>query len=179
MNVIERPTQICSKCKQPRLLSLFRHRHEKGRKHELRSQCKLCENEYKKTPTAYRKANAASKRRHMLDPRRRMLKAARCRAKRLDVPFDLTKEDILVPSLCPILGIPISSSLDQVPVDETPSLDRIVPELGYIKCNVRVISFRANTIKNSGSLDEHRLVSDYIERECSKFELLERLCGGV
>jgi hypothetical protein len=37
--------------------------------------------------------------------------------------------------------------------------------LGYIKGNVRVISYRANAIKRDASLDEMRLLVAYLERE--------------
>ena len=40
----------------------------------------------------------------------------------------------------------------------SPSLDRIIPSLGYVKGNIRVISFRANTLKNNATLSELELI---------------------
>ena len=38
----------------------------------------------------------------------------------------------------------------------SPSLDQIVPGLGYVKGNVQVISHRANTLKSDGTLEEFK-----------------------
>ncbi len=44
------------------------------------------------------------------------------------------------------------------------TLDRVVPSLGYVKGNVRVISFRANRLKNNATIDEIRAILAYMER---------------
>jgi hypothetical protein len=49
------------------------------------------------------------------------------------------------------LGITISTNENK---NHSPSLDRIFPELGYTKGNVRVISWRANWIKNNSTIEE-------------------------
>lgn len=36
----------------------------------------------------------------------------------------------------------------------SPSLDKIIPSLGYAKGNIWVISYRANTIKNNCTFEE-------------------------
>src|SRR5581483_1774995 len=41
------------------------------------------------------------------DPRGVLLKAARHRAKRAGVPFDMSIDDVVIPETCPLLGIPI------------------------------------------------------------------------
>lgn len=46
---------------------------------------------------------------------------------------------------------------------DSPSLDRIKPELGYVKGNIRVISFKANSIKNDASIEELRQILQYME----------------
>ena len=50
--------------------------------------------------------------------------------------------------------------------DRTPSLDRFVPNLGYVKGNIRVISFRANRLKSDATIDEMRQVLAYMEGPC-------------
>ena len=45
---------------------------------------------------------------------------------------------------------------------ERPSLDRIIPELGYVKGNVVFISMRANSIKQDATEQELYLVADWL-----------------
>ena len=94
----------------------------------------------------------------------RLYRNADQRSKALGVPFDLKLDDIAIPTHCPILGIPLSVGLGK-PHDGSPSLDRLVPEIGYVKCNVTVISHRANTLKNSGTISELRKIADWMERQ--------------
>lgn len=82
-----------------------------------------------------------------------MIQRIRSRAKLNNIPFDLTKEDIVIPSVCPVLGIPLQVS-DGKAGPNSISLDRINPELGYIRGNIVVISHKANTIKSDATLLE-------------------------
>jgi len=82
-----------------------------------------------------------------------MFKRAKARATEKNVPFNLTEDDIIIPTFCPLLGIELQISSGST-APNSPSLDRIIPELGYVKGNVMVISHRANTIKNNATLVE-------------------------
>lgn len=84
---------------------------------------------------------------------------------RAGVPFNLTAEDLVIPARCPILGIPIAVQQlgKRQPHDNSLSLDRIIPELGYVKGNVAVISQRANRIKNDGTAAELRAIAEWME----------------
>lgn len=85
------------------------------------------------------------------------------RAKRKGIPFDMSYVDIIPPAICPALGVPII--LGAAPHNfNSPSVDRVRPELGYVKGNVRVISWRANAIKHDASADDLRAVLLYVER---------------
>lgn len=95
------------------------------------------------------------------NPAKRLIWWARARAAALNVPFDITADDILIPSHCPILGIPLCLTSDRK-IDESPSLDRVIPELGYVKGNVVVISWRANNLKSNGHLDEFVRLVDWL-----------------
>jgi hypothetical protein len=44
------------------------------------------------------------------------------------------------------------------PTDNSPSLDKIIPSLGYVRGNVQVISQRANSIKRDATLAELELL---------------------
>jgi hypothetical protein len=91
-----------------------------------------------------------------------MVSATKSRAKRLGIPFDLTEEDLVIPTHCPALGIPLATSPDGNPSPNSPSIDRLRPELGYVKGNVVVISNRANTIKQNASSAEILAVGQWL-----------------
>ena len=91
-----------------------------------------------------------------------MFRGAKKRAQQLGIPFSIDQSDIIVPHTCPILGIPLKVG-DGVLYDGSPTLDRLVPELGYIPENISVISNRANRMKDNGTSEEHRLLADWIE----------------
>lgn len=74
------------------------------------------------------------------------------RANSLNLPFNLTKEDLILVDVCPILEIPIS--LNNENKLHCISWDRIIPELGYVKGNVKAISLKANIMKSDCSIDE-------------------------
>lgn len=82
----------------------------------------------------------------------RILYYIKLRAKEKGIPFDITSDDLCVPEVCPVLGITLQ--VGSANIDSSPSVDRIVPELGYVKGNVVVISHRANRIKGDASLAE-------------------------
>jgi hypothetical protein len=100
-------------------------------------------------------------------PEKRMLVDARKRSKKAGSPFNLELSDIVIPKRCPILNIPLQVSEGQ-PSDGSPSIDKIIPELGYVKNNVQVISYRANTIKNCASLDELIAIGKWAKRQSKK-----------
>lgn len=104
-----------------------------------------------------------AKRRHWREtnPEKVMLSMAKNRAKAIGVPFTITLEDICIPQTCPILGVPLVRGLADG-MQNSPSLDRIIPELGYVPGNICVISHRANRIKTDATPDELRRVADYV-----------------
>lgn len=94
-----------------------------------------------------------------------LLKRAQERARKHDLPFTITKADVVVPVACPILGLVLQRG-DGLVQDCSPTLDRILPELGYVPGNVVVISYRANRIKNDASLDELRALVAWMQSRC-------------
>lgn len=92
-----------------------------------------------------------------------ILQQAKCRAKKYNLPFNLELSDIKIPLLCPILGIPLSRS-SAGRCDGSPSLDRIIPSLGYVKDNIIVISNRANRIKSDASLQELTSITEFYRK---------------
>ena len=81
------------------------------------------------------------------------LKTAARRASEKGVPFALEEKDVVVPVFCPILGVRLQIQRGKHS-DDSPSLDRVIPSLGYVPGNVIVISHRGNTIKSNATLEE-------------------------
>jgi ribosomal protein L37AE/L43A len=107
-----------------------------------------------------------------------MLGSAKQRAKLNGLIFDLTVDDIVIPELCPVLGIPLKSGTRENHWN-APTLDRIFLDKGYVKGNVVVISWRANFIRSNATLDELRKVLAYSEEITScKFVVTPRPAAG-
>lgn len=119
---------------------------------------------YNRTPKALAKCRAYRKRRKIRDPWCDMLHAAKQRAKRLRLPFNIDVAKLRIPDRCPVLGITLVPG-NRKKHDWSPSLDRLVPELGYVNSNVRVISYRANMLKNNATAGELRAVAAWMEKE--------------
>lgn len=73
-------------------------------------------------------------------------------------------EKLELPKVCPILGLELNYKSKGGPrVDNSPSLDRLNPLIGYKNGNLQVISWRANRIKNDSTPEELRKLADYME----------------
>jgi hypothetical protein len=101
----------------------------------------------------HRTYNKAHYRAHI---ERHLVSAAKQRAKRKGVPFTITAADVRIPAQCPILGIPLFSKRGKGPGagPNSPTIDRIIPALGYVKENIVVISHKANTIKTNAEPEQ-------------------------
>ncbi len=98
-------------------------------------------------------------------PERALWQSAKGRAKRAGLPFSISIGDIEIPGDCPVLGIPIVLAAGKMN-DNMPSIDRIVPEIGYVPGNIRVISWRANRLKSDCSdPNEFIKIANYLVRE--------------
>lgn len=106
----------------------------------------------------YRRSN---KKKYDANPEQRVLDAGRYRAEKKGIPFTITVADIPTPEFCPVLGIKLERG-DTGFCDNSPSVDRVVPTLGYVPGNVRVISFRANAIKKDATLAELKGIFEYM-----------------
>lgn len=89
---------------------------------------------------------------------------SRRRAKNASIAHTITLADIYMPEHCPVLGIKLEFGQPRG-CSSSPSLDRFDMSLGYVPGNVRVISRRANTLKNDATAAELRAVAAYAEGE--------------
>lgn len=105
-----------------------------------------------------------------------MWRAAKRRAEKKGIDFNITPEDIIIPEKCPLLEVPFIYGTENN-YDYTPSLDRIDNTKGYIKGNIQVISMKANSMKNSASFDELLTFCKNILRYSpnnGKYEIIEQ-----
>lgn len=100
------------------------------------------------------------------NPKRSMTQRAKTRASKAGVSFSITEDCFEIPEYCPVLGIKLEHSRGSKGYeDNSPSLDRIKPELGYVPGNVAIISMRANRLKNDGTLEEFRKLVKWLEAQ--------------
>jgi hypothetical protein len=96
--------------------------------------------------------------------RKFMWMRARSRARKCGFPFTCRIEDIPdMPLFCPVLGMPLAYGNGKQE-NFSPSLDRIRPELGYVAGNIRIISHRANMLKNDATWQELLAVGEDLKR---------------
>jgi hypothetical protein len=136
----------------------------RGNKDGKSSACKACT--HKGRGVGSKEYNAKQRFHYRQNIEKVMLLAAKFRAKRYGLPFDLTIDDIFVPEFCPVFGfkLEIGGTMSK---PNRPTLDRRVPSKGYVRGNVQVISWLANKIKGDQtdpSLFER--VAHYIRSEC-------------
>lgn len=111
---------------------------------------------------------AQKRQKHLEDPRVSMLTDAKKRAKSKGLEFSLELADISIPSVCPVLGIPIIVYGERH-TWHSPSLDRIDNSLGYVKSNVIVVSRRANSLKSDATVEELEAIVKFYKRlQCKK-----------
>lgn len=143
--------RICTKCKEEKSDDDFSS--DKSKKHGLTFQCKTCRASYAKYT---RKKNPFAK----------MLAAKKHICKVKGLPFDLDQEylESIYTETCPIFGVKmIQMNSDDPRHDDNATLDRMIPEKGYVKGNVTFICFRANRIKSDASLEEIQKIISWMK----------------
>lgn len=117
---------------------------------------------YLDNPQEYKKLQARDRRaRH---PMRHTLASAKSRAKKAGVEFNITLEDLNIPSYCPVFGVELRTETGMGKrCDNSCSIDRIDNSKGYIKGNVAVISWRANMMKGNLTIEEVESLLKYMK----------------
>lgn len=163
----------CSKCHQTLRTKDFTPGYHRCRKCNAAAQLERRESDRKRAPNATRRCFRCGQTKslaefhpgswckqcysehhhedHTRRPERYLLHGAKGRAKRDAVPLNISVEDIRIPVVCPDLGIPLAPARGKVQPN-SPTLDRIIPALGYTKGNIRVISSAANRMKQETTL---------------------------
>ncbi len=91
-------------------------------------------------------------------------RTAKYRCKGKDIPFTITWEEIesLTVEYCPVFGCKFVYCNNGRWCNESASLDRIKPELGYVSGNCAVISWRANCLKRDANSAELQILVDWM-----------------
>ena len=156
-------SKTCPKCGETKPVSEFPKR--RASPDGLNTYCKTC-------------SNSISKEFHRKRPFYQTFNGARKRARARDLPFSITEEylESIWTGVCPVfqvrLEVPLHGAGHTVTTTR-PSLDRLVPDKGYVPGNVIWISFRANTIKSDANSEEVQAVATWLkqtEEEIAKHE---------
>ena len=127
---------------------------------------KVDRTEYKRK---YRQNNKEKIAKYYQDNKEKLIvRRAKTRANKKNVPFNIDEDYIkkIWPkhNICPIFKIKLEQS-NLHTGDQSPSLDRIIPKLGYVKGNVQIMSNKANTIKNNATFEELIIIGKYYEKQ--------------
>ena len=154
--------KMCKDCERVRPVAAF-HRSKEG-KFGYTATCYDCHKKrYGILGPEWRKQRHA-KYRESIGWTTNTIQAAKRRAAKANVPCTITSKDILVPDVCPVLGIALVIGNGGMQ-DNSPTLDRIVPDLGYVPGNVTVISWKANKLKGNNTDPElFEKVAKYIRK---------------
>ena len=156
------PDGHCSECRRIRLRKQYADNIERerarGRARSKSPEVRAAIRErWAREPTRFRMYGLKSR---IKNPQKTMLRAAQYRAKIGEFPCTISETDIVIPERCPLLGIKLTCAKGKGGVkDSSPSLDKIIPELGYVPGNVWVISHKANSMKRNATLAEFVLMA--------------------
>ena len=110
--------------------------------------------DYRNKPSSKERAHNRNQAKYRNNPVDSMFRNAKARARRRGLTFTITKEDIVIPELCPYLGVRlIPGTYAERKIGSAPTLDRIDSDGGYTKDNIEVISDLANRMKHNASVE--------------------------
>ena len=133
------------------------------------------EKEFRKRKGGYVSTSCRScvNKKYERDPVKAHFNAIKCRALKEGIPFNITLEDLEIPDVCPVLGINLTGWGENGKggyKDNSPSIDKFIPFLGYIKGNVTIISFKANLLKRDGTLEEIGKLYEWMKHTTEEME---------
>ena len=95
------------------------------------------------------------------NPSKYLWSSAKWRSKQNAIDFNIEASDIIIPLRCPVLDIPLVFEDCGPRTDNSPTLDRINPNKGYVVGNVMVVSWRANRLKSDASIQELKSLYEF------------------
>ena len=115
----------------------------------------------------------------------RFFQEAKSRAQNKNVPFTVTLKYLreMAGDHCPVFGHKFVWGRSRLGKGKTtgdsPSLDRIIPKLGYVPGNVVFISHNANRIKNNATEKELYAVADWLHEARKKVNVNEKSAASL
>lgn len=149
--------------KSPEEIERRKRNAEKSKRWRLNNPEKYRETKNKSVAKHIDRVREGKVKRHKSNPERHMLQQAKRRAIRNNLEFSITLEDVIIPSMCPVLGINLFVA-GGIWTDNSPTLDRIDNNKGYIKGNVIVVSWRANRLKGDATIPELIRIAEFYRR---------------
>jgi hypothetical protein len=165
-NIIDSVTSVemktCDTCGETKETSKFPYnKNSKGVK-TPRGYCYSCKNEKQKGKSSNIKEREAFLKRESTyeNLQKRLWDSAKSRveeaAKRGDkMPFTITPQDIIMNNYCPQLGMKLKVNRgSKTGLDNSYSLDKIIPSKGYVPGNIQVVSNLFNRLKSDAENTE-------------------------
>lgn len=91
---------------------------------------------------------------HLSTPEGRLLYRAHKTHRANGYNFNLTIDDIIIPKMCPYLEIELTTDPKDYKKPNYATIDRIDNSKGYVKGNIQIISYKANSMKTSTTDEE-------------------------
>lgn len=139
---------------QAEISKRYRKKHAERLRPLWRSRAKTYRETVAAHPNHLHKRRVYTKAYRAANRERRMLSDAKARSKKSGFPCTIELSDIFIPDKCPLLGVAFERKGPYAP-----SLDKIIPHLGYVPGNIMVISYRANAIKHNATAQELMLLA--------------------
>jgi hypothetical protein len=135
----------------------------KNRRADVSKNAKLKQNSKRYYKTHKEAYDARAKARHstLVGYITKMVAQARCRARDRGYEFTITTDDVAIPEICPVLGIPLVFGQGEEFKMNCPSIDRIDSNKGYTKDNIVIVSWRANMLKCNATVEELRKLYEF------------------
>lgn len=167
--VCGRPREVgtrCKPCRAARQNSYRARNPEKARAIRRESAARHPETHLDWCAANRASVNAINVKCYRTNVAKRLLDNAQHRAIRAGVPCTITADDVQIPAFCPVLDIPLTIAAKGFQPN-SPSIDRIIPALGYVPGNVAVISNRANLLKRDGTLAEFEALAAWLRKQAA------------
>ena len=166
----------CKKCSYEKM-AIWRRTHPRPRKPPRERTCYRCQVKFvgchrRNCPTCIAVLSSRREIRIYLQKSRSLRGCARTRALRYGLPFALGLEEVALlmadTQRCPCCDRAINYQHRGTGfAHESPSIDRVIPSLGYVIGNIAIICMRCNLVKGDASAGELRDVANWLERRAA------------